>query len=149
MFLFFTAGKVYPKTGIMIRLTRNLDKDRGFVNGAFGEIVETVWCPLTGACEESCYSSLQFQPDWQSEWGPEWNCPGANLDFCTLEGMCNYDNVRPFSPTFEFGGSSLLPHGPKTLAPLEDPDQLVTVQWDYKINMTFEVMNYQSVNKLK
>ena len=109
---------------------------------ALGEIVETVWCPLTGACEESCYSSLQFQPDWQSEWGSEWNCPGANLDFCSLEGMCNYDNVCPFSPTFEFGGSSLLPHAPKTLAPLDDPQQLVTVQWDYKINMTFEVMNY-------
>lgn len=116
---------------------------------AFGEIVETVWCPLTGACEESCYSSLQFQPDWLSEWGPEWNCPGSNLDFCSLEGMCNYDNVCPFSPTFEFGGSSLFPHSPKTLAPLDNPDQLVTVQWDYKINMTFEVMYCHSVNELK
>ena len=62
---------------------------------AVGEIVDTVWCPLTGACEEFCYSSLQFQPDWTSEWGPEWNCPGSNLDFCSLEGMCNYDKVCP------------------------------------------------------
>ena len=133
---------------------------------AVGEIVDTVWCPLTGACEEFCYSSLQFQPDWTSEWGPEWNCPGSNLDFCSLEGMCNYDKVCPFnhitimtltiiitmisynkvcpfSPTFEFGGSSLLPHAPKTLAPLDNPDQLVSVQWDYKINMTFEVRDHQ------
>ena len=63
---------------------------------AVGEIVDTVWCPLTGACEEFCYSSLQFQPDWTSEWGPEWNCPGSNLDFCSLEGMCNYDKVSLF-----------------------------------------------------
>ena len=132
---------------------------------AVGEIVDTVWCPLTGACEEFCYSSLQFQPDWTSEWGPEWNCPGSNLDFCSLEGMCNYDKVCPliitimtltiiitminynkvcpFSPTFEFGGSSLLPHAPKTLVPLDNPDQLVSVQWDYKINMTFEVRDHQ------
>ena len=36
------AGKIYPKVGVMVRLTRNLDKDRGFVNGAFGEIVDVL-----------------------------------------------------------------------------------------------------------
>jgi hypothetical protein len=31
--------RLYLKTGIYIRLTRNLDKDRGFVNGAIGQIL--------------------------------------------------------------------------------------------------------------
>ena len=26
--------------------------------------VSSAWCPLTGACEEFCISSLQMQPDW-------------------------------------------------------------------------------------
>ena len=34
------SGPVYAKPGLMVRLTRNLDKDRGFVNGAIGEIVD-------------------------------------------------------------------------------------------------------------
>ena len=38
------SGPVYAKRGLMVRLTRNLDKDRGFVNGAIGEI-EDVFTP--------------------------------------------------------------------------------------------------------
>jgi hypothetical protein len=30
---------IFPSAGLMVRLTRNLDKERGFVNGAIGEIV--------------------------------------------------------------------------------------------------------------
>ena len=26
--------------------------------------VESAWCPLTGACEQFCISSLEMQPDW-------------------------------------------------------------------------------------
>ena len=32
------AGPIYLKRGLQVRLTRNLDKDRGFVNGAVGTI---------------------------------------------------------------------------------------------------------------
>ena len=39
------ASKIYVKVGLIVRLTRNLDKDRGFVNGATGEIV-TILQPL-------------------------------------------------------------------------------------------------------
>jgi len=39
------ASKIYVKVGLTVRLTRNLDKDRGFVNGATGEIV-TILQPL-------------------------------------------------------------------------------------------------------
>jgi ATP-dependent exoDNAse (exonuclease V) alpha subunit len=38
-----SRNPVYVRPGILIRLTRNLDKDRGFVNGAIGS-VETVLC---------------------------------------------------------------------------------------------------------
>ena len=33
------AGPIYVKEGLFLRLTRNLDKPRGFVNGAIGEVV--------------------------------------------------------------------------------------------------------------
>ena len=33
---------IVAKTGIMLRLTRNFDKTRGFVNGAVGEVVESL-----------------------------------------------------------------------------------------------------------
>ena len=28
------------------------------------KLVPTGWCPLTGSCEKTCYSSLQSQADW-------------------------------------------------------------------------------------
>ena len=34
------AGPIYIQAGLFLRLTRNLDKPRGFVNGALGEVVE-------------------------------------------------------------------------------------------------------------
>ena len=34
------AGKMFIKVGLWIRLTRNLDKRRGFVNGALGQVVD-------------------------------------------------------------------------------------------------------------
>ena len=108
------------------------------MKNATGVIVETWWCPLTGACEEFCYSALQFQNDWYSEWGAEWECKGDTLDFCTLEGMCNYKASCPLSPTFVFGGSSVLPHAPKNITSLDETES-VMAQWDYKINKTFEV----------
>ena len=37
------AGKLYIKPGLRVRLTRNLDKTRGFVNGAMAT-VESVLC---------------------------------------------------------------------------------------------------------
>ena len=33
-----------------------------------------------------------------TEWGPEWSCP-ANMDFCALEGMCNFKDSCPISPS--------------------------------------------------
>ena len=33
------AGPIFVKEGLFLRLTRNLDKPRGFVNGALGEVV--------------------------------------------------------------------------------------------------------------
>ena len=38
------SGPVYAKPGLMVRLTPNLDKDRGFVKRAIGEI-EDVFAP--------------------------------------------------------------------------------------------------------
>jgi hypothetical protein len=34
-----TTDRIVPRPGILVRLTRNMDKTRGFVNGAIGEIV--------------------------------------------------------------------------------------------------------------
>ena len=34
--------RIVAKPGIMLRLTRNFDKTRGFVNGAVGEVVESL-----------------------------------------------------------------------------------------------------------
>ena len=28
------------------------------------KLIPTGWCPLTGSCEQTCYSSLQSQADW-------------------------------------------------------------------------------------
>ena len=36
------SGPIYVKAGLQIRLTRNLDKDRGFVNGAVGTIEDVL-----------------------------------------------------------------------------------------------------------
>ena len=33
-------GRIYVAPGVVVRLTRNLDKDRGFVNGAIGVVVD-------------------------------------------------------------------------------------------------------------
>ena len=40
------AGKLFIKNGLRVRLSRNLDKSRGFVNGAMAT-VETVLCQFT------------------------------------------------------------------------------------------------------
>ena len=37
-----SSGPIYVEPGLQIRLTRNLDKDRGFVNGAVGTIDEVL-----------------------------------------------------------------------------------------------------------
>ena len=81
-----------------------------------GEFVETFWCPVTGACEATCYSFLGMQNDWwvtdttpdippsrDTEWGAEWSCKAKTLDFCTLEGMCSYPDSCPFSKSGVFG----------------------------------------------
>jgi hypothetical protein len=36
------AGKMFIKPGLWVRLTRNLDKSRGFVNGALAQVVEVL-----------------------------------------------------------------------------------------------------------
>ena len=35
-------GRIYVAPGVVVRLTRNLDKDRGFVNGAIGVVVDVL-----------------------------------------------------------------------------------------------------------
>ena len=42
------AGKMYIKPGLWIRLTRNLDKTRGFVNGALAQVEEVLSTDATG-----------------------------------------------------------------------------------------------------
>ena len=37
--------RILPRVGVWLRLTRNLDKQRGFVNGAIGEVVEVFRFP--------------------------------------------------------------------------------------------------------
>jgi hypothetical protein len=37
-----SAGPIHAAKGLAIRLTRNLDKDRGFVNGAIGAVVDVL-----------------------------------------------------------------------------------------------------------
>ena len=66
-----------------------------------------------------------------TEWGMEWQCQSTKLDFCSLEGMCNYPESCPLSPSGEFGGMSLNPHPPKTLEDLVTGDR-ADVQWDYQ-----------------
>ena len=53
--------------------------------------------------------------------------------------MCNYKDSCPFDAAYKFGGASLNPHIPKTITSLEDPTISENVQWDYKINQTFEI----------
>ena len=43
------AGRIVMRRGLYLRLTRNLDKDRGFVNGAIG-VIEHVLDPSHGVC---------------------------------------------------------------------------------------------------
>ena len=31
-----------------------------------------------------------------TEWGAEWSCPATQLDFCSLEAMCNYPHSCPY-----------------------------------------------------
>jgi hypothetical protein len=38
-----------------------------------------------------------------TEWGAEWECKATSLDFCSLEGMCNYPESCPFGRG-KFGG---------------------------------------------
>jgi hypothetical protein len=106
------------------------------------EIVDTYWCPITGACESNCYSSLQMGPDWFTEWGAEWECKGA-LDFCSLEGMCNYADSCALSPTGDFGGISVNPHSPKNITDTSEniltAGDIAVVKWNYKVNETFEI----------
>ena len=42
------AGKMFIKPGLWIRLTRNLDKSRGFVNGALAQVEEVLSADATG-----------------------------------------------------------------------------------------------------
>ena len=42
------AGKMFIKPGLWIRLTRNLDKSRGFVNGALAQVVDVLSANATG-----------------------------------------------------------------------------------------------------
>ena len=42
------AGKIFIKAGIWLRLTRNLDKARGFVNGALAQVLEVLAEDETG-----------------------------------------------------------------------------------------------------
>ena len=107
------------------------------------ELVETYWCPITGACESNCYSSMQMAPDWFTEWGPEWACKGTTLDFCSLEGMCNYPDSCALSPSGEFGGSSVDPHVPKNITDLSEsaanPPDTAEALWNYNITQTIEI----------
>ena len=66
-----------------------------------------------------------------TEWGPEWTCKGAGLDFCSLEGMCNYPDSCALDPSGEFGGMSVTPHTPKTVADMNNGD-IVEAAWLYK-----------------
>ena len=65
------AGPVYAKPGVMIRLTRNLDKDRGFVNGAIGEVVD-VLSDRVFTLRLSCGTMVLVHPiveEWKDEDG--------------------------------------------------------------------------------
>lgn len=110
-------------------------------------VVETFWCPITSACESNCYSELQMKPDWSFEWGPEFVCKGT-LDFCSLEGMCNYQpnsDTCALSPSGEFGGISVEPHAPKNITDQSEEAQLLPepstseALWNYNISHTFEI----------
>ena len=74
----------------------------------FGCQVDTFWCPLTSSCEQTCYSFLGMQNDWDTEWGAEWKCTATSLDFCLSEGMCNYPDSCPFNSRGEWGEDTLI-----------------------------------------
>ena len=45
------------------------------------------------------------------EWGAEWLCKAASLDFCSLEGMCNYPDSCPAANISGQLGSKKKPGG--------------------------------------
>ena len=96
-----------------------------------GSLVETYWCPISGSCEQYCFSYLEMQEDKTTLWGPEWLCASSKLEFCALEGMCNYPESCPLSTAGEFGGASW-PPGPQRKLTDDVSGDEEDIKWTYQ-----------------
>ena len=64
-------------------------------------------------------------------WGPEWLCASSKLEFCSLEGMCNYPESCPLSTAGEFGGASW-PPGPQRKLTDDVTGDEEDIKWSYQ-----------------
>ena len=76
-------------------------------------------------------STTVFPPFSATLWGSEWICASTKLEFCSLEGMCNYPESCPLSEAGEFGGNSWPPSGRKELTD-DITAETVNATWNYQ-----------------
>lgn len=62
-------------------------------------------------------------------WGSEWVCANTNLEFCALEGMCNYQGACPMFAG-EFAGRSW---DPSSMVTITDSwtNEAYNATWEY------------------
>ena len=94
-----------------------------------GEFVETFWCPVTGACEATCYSFLGMQNDW---WGPGASYP--IISGTRSGGQSGAARQRPST-------SAAWKECATTLSPVRSAKVVCLVSWSLK--MIDELLNFR------